>query len=121
MNLSALDEIIINSPEILEQSARDNNADEGVVLGIARFAISNGYEALSSNQKYHFENSIRHLIEDVQCSGYTHELEEYHNECDNVLGDDDLVEYYQEQGGYCESCQAQADADAHSKATFMAD
>ncbi|WGV98049.1 hypothetical protein QF117_04105 [Vibrio sp. YMD68] len=121
MNLNALNEIITNSPEILEQSARDSNADEGVVLGIARFAVGNSYESLSSNQKYHFDSAIRHLIEDVQCSGYTHELEDHHRECSNILDDNDLVEYYQDQGGYCESCQAQSDADAHSKASFMAD
>ncbi|KGJ98248.1 hypothetical protein [Pseudoalteromonas sp. ND6B] len=121
MNLNALNEIVKNSPEVLEQSARDNGSDEGVVMGIARFVIGNGYDALSSNQQYHFDNVIRHLIEDIQCSGYTHEHEEYHRECTNILDDDDLVEYYQEQYGYCESCQGQADADAHSKATFMAD
>ncbi|PSW10331.1 hypothetical protein C9J01_19175 [Photobacterium rosenbergii] len=121
MNLNALNEIVTNSPEILEQSARENKADESVVMGIALFAIGNGYDALSSNQKYHFDNSIRHLIENVQCSGYTHECEEYQQECTNILDDDNLVEYYQEQYGYCESCQGQADADAHSKATFMGD
>lgn len=121
MNLHALNELVTNNPELLEQSARENNADESTVLGIARFAIGNGYDALSSSQKYHFDNSIRHLIEDVQCSGYTHEFEEYHRECTNILDDSDLVEYYQDQYGYCESCQAQSDADAHSKATFMED
>jgi hypothetical protein len=121
MNLEALKEIIRNCPEILEESARDNGADESVVMGIAEFSSRNGYEALSENQKYHFDNAIRHLIEDVQCSGYTHELEEEHQECPNILDDDDLVEYYQNDGAYCESCQGQADADAHSKASYMAD
>ncbi|EPM7948215.1 hypothetical protein ACTQ8R_001632 [Vibrio parahaemolyticus] len=121
MNLEALDEIITNNPEILEESAVNNGSEEHIVMGIARFAIANGYEALSDNQKYHFDNSIRHLIEDVQCSGYTHEFEEEHYECTNILDDDDLVEYYQNGGGFCENCQGQADADAHSKNSFMAD
>lgn len=54
MNLEALREICKNNPEILEQSARDNKADPDTVNGIARFAIENGYEPLSVNQKYHF-------------------------------------------------------------------
>ncbi|AUI88144.1 hypothetical protein BS333_17445 [Vibrio azureus] len=121
MNLEALKEIIRNHPEILEESARDSGADESVVMGIAKFSSRNGYEVMSEHQKYHFDKSIRHLVEDVQCSGYTHEFEEEHQECLNILDDDDLVEYYQNDGGYCESCQGQSDADAHSKASFMAD
>ncbi len=89
--------------------------------GIALFAVENGYEALSDKQKYHFDNAIRPLIEDVQCDGYTHELEEVHRECENILNDADLVEYYRNDDGFCESCQAQAEADAHSKASFFRD
>lgn len=121
MNLNALREILDNSPSILEESAISNGSEESVVIGIAEYAIRNGYEALTDNQQYHFNNSIRHLIEDVQCSGYTHEFEEEHQECHNILDDEDLVEYYQEDGGYCESCQGQASSDAHSKESYMED
>ena len=65
MNLQALQEIIDNNVEILESSARDNGADENTVVGIAKYAVGNGFEKLSGNQKYHFDNCIRHLIEDV--------------------------------------------------------
>jgi len=121
MNLQALEEIIENHEKILESSAEDNNTDANVVIGIARFAVKNGFEALSNNQKYHFDNCIRHLIEDVQCSGYTHECEGVAYECINILDDSQLVEYYQEEGGYCEGCEAQASADAHSKESFFRD
>jgi hypothetical protein len=121
MNLQALEEIIENHDQILESSAEANNVDANTVIGIAKFSVRNGFEALSNNQKYHFNNCIRHLIEDVQCSGYTHECEEVSHECVNVLDDDLLVEYYQEQGGYCEGCEAQASADAHSKGSFLRD
>ena len=121
MNLEALKEIIKNNIEILETSARVNKANEATVVGIAKFAASNGYEKLSEPQKYHFDNCIRNLIEDVQCSGYNHEFEEMPRECPNVLDDDDLVEFYQNDGKYCESCEAQASADAHSKESFFRD
>lgn len=42
-------------------------------------------------------------------------------ECPNVLDDDDLVEFYQNDGKYCESCEAQASADAYSKESFFRD
>jgi hypothetical protein len=121
MNLEALKEINTNNPEILEQSARDNNTDESTIVGIALFAANNGYEKLTSSQKYHFDNCIRSLIEEVQCSGYNHEFEENPRECGATLDDEDLVEYYQQDGKYCESCEAQASADAHSKESFMRD
>jgi len=121
MNLDALKEINANNPEILEQSARDNNTNESTVTGIALFAANNGYASLSPSQKYHFDNCIRSLIEDVQCSGYNHEFEEAPRECSTILDDDDLVEYYQNDGKYCDSCEGQASSDAHSKETFMRD
>lgn len=121
MNLQALDYINKNCEEILEQASKDNKVSEAMIKGVALFAVANGYDKLSANQKYHFDETIKPLIEDVQCSGYTHELEDFHQECENTLNDDVLVEYYQNDGAYCESCQGQSDADAHTKATFMRD
>ena len=121
MNLSALKEINQNSPEILNESSRNNKADEATITGIARVAAEKGYQALSNPQKYHFDNCIRPLIEDVQCSGYTHEFDDVKSECDNYLDDEVLVEYYQLQGKYCESCEAEESADAHTKESFMRD
>lgn len=121
MNLHALKEILDINVEILEESARDNGSDENTVVGIAKYAVGNGYEKLSNPQKYHFDNCIRPFIENVQCSGYNHEFEENPRECSNTLDDDDLVEHYQQGGKYCESCEAQASSDAHSKASFFRD
>ena len=121
MNLSALKEINQNSPEILNESSRNNKADEAMITGIAAFAAENGYQALREKQKYHFDNCIRPLIEDVQCSGYTHEFDDVKRECNNYLDDEELVEYYRLQGKYCESCEAQESADAHTKESFMHD
>ena len=81
----------------------------------------NGYENLSEAQKYHFDKCIRHLIENVQCSSYNHEFEEILRECPNVLDDEDLIDYYQNDGKYCDSCEAQAADDAHSKESFFRD
>jgi len=121
MNLNALKEIIDNNVEVLKDSARGNKANESTIIGIAQYAISNGYEALSTPQKYHFDNCIRPLIENVKCPGYKHEFEEVPHDCPNILDDDDLVEYYKLDGKYCESCEGQASTDAHSKESFFRD
>jgi hypothetical protein len=121
MNLDALREINNNCSEVLEQSARNNSVDEEIIKGIASYVVINGYEALSDKQKYHFDNSIRHLIENVRCPGYTHEFEEIKKKCENILDDEVLVDFYKNDGVFCESCQGQSDADAHSKASFFKD
>ena len=121
MNLYALDFINKNCEELLEQAAAHAAVSEKDIKGIAKFAVANGYDELTPKQKFRFDQVIRPLIENVNCSGYTHELEEQHRECDSILDDDDLVKYYEEQGAFCEGCQGQSDADAHTKATFMRD
>jgi hypothetical protein len=92
MNLHALNEIINNHVEILEDTASQTNTDAATIVGIAKFAVSNGYEKLSHNQKYHFDNCIRPLIENIQCSGYNHEFDESPTECYHILDDSDLVD-----------------------------
>ena len=121
MNLEALKEILNNSVEIIEESAEDNNANKDTVVGIAKYAVINGYDNLSQSQKYHFDKSIRPLIEDVQCTGYNHEFEEVRTECTNILDEDRLIEHYRGDGEYCEQCEAQSSADAYSKESFFRD
>ena len=119
MNLGALAFINQNCEEILDQAAKENSVSEKMVKGIALFVVSNGYDKLTSDQKFRFDQVIRPLVEGVQCSGYTHELEEEHEECNSILDEDVLVEYYRSGGAYCDRCQGQSDADAHTKESFM--
>jgi hypothetical protein len=115
LNLDALKEINTNNPEILEQSAKDNDSNPETVKGIALFVVKNGYDALTANQKYHFDKSIRPLIENVKCTGYTHEFDEMPSKCSTILNDDDLVKFYQPLGFYCERCQSDESAAAHDR------
>ena len=119
MNLDALKEINTNNPEILEQLAKEKGSSPDVIKGISLHVVDHGYDALSEKQKYHFDRVIRDLIENVPCDVYTHEFDEVPNTCSAILNDEDLVEYYKHGSGYCSSCQAQADADAHSKESFF--
>jgi len=121
MNVDALKDIIKNNPEIIEESARNNSADPRAVKGIARFFIDNSYNILSNRQKYHFDKSIRPLIEDVKCEGYTHELEDIPADCDAKIKDEDLIDCYQNQEFYCDSCKEQSEYDAYRKERIFRD
>ena len=121
MNLDALKEINANCEERLVASAVDAGSDTEVVKGIALFAAKNGYDALSSNQKYHFNQVIRPLIEAVRCEGYRHEFDETPSHCEATIDDGRLVECYRSDIFYCEACEAQASADAHTKERFFRD
>ena len=112
MNLEALKVIIKKDPDILEISALENNVDENIIVNLARYVSENGYDKLSNAQQYHFNICIRHLIEDVHCSGYNDEF----GECPTILDDKDLVEYYEDDGKFCESCEAEISAEAYYEA-----
>ena len=115
MNLNALDFINKNCVELLEQSARESNAEEETIKGIARDVVANGYDELSDKQKYHFDKTIRKLIEKVPCSGFFNHYAGTRKECPAILPDENLVEYYENDNTYCESCQAEADYMAYRK------
>ena len=121
MNIDALREINANCEGRLEASAVDAGSDAEVVKGIALFVAKNGYDALSSNQKYHFDQAIRPLIEAVQCEGYRHEFDETPPHCEATIDDRRLDECYRSNIFYCDACEAQASADAHTKERFFRD
>lgn len=121
MNLNALSEILTNQVEILEESANDNGVDVETILGVARDAAANGYDQLTDKQKYRFDQTIRHLIEDVECDGYQGLYGEDDPICEAILDDDDLVECYQEDNFLCEDCRADAANDGYSRDKFMED
>lgn len=127
MNMEALQEITNNNIEILEFSARDNGDDENVIVAIARNALVVRYTNLSDKDKSHFDDCIRPLIEDVQCGGYSNEIERtfpdfVHFECTNTIPDHLLVEYYVTEGeAFCEGCEGEASDFEHSKAMALRD
>jgi hypothetical protein len=117
LNLDALKEINTNHPDILERLAKDN--DFKTVKGIALFVVQKGYDALTDDQKYHFNKSIRPLIENVKCTGYTREFDKMPSDCSTIIDDEDLVKHYQNGEPYCENCQSDESAEAHSKEKWL--
>lgn len=115
MNLEALNYINKNCPEYLDQASRESGADEKTIRGISLFIINNGYEKLSDNQKYHFDKTIRPLIEGVKCDGFYNPYSRDRHDCSAILPNENLVAYYQNDERYCESCQSEADYMAHRK------
>lgn len=121
MKIEALTPLLENNIELIEEAARDNGREEGAVVGITKQAQDRGYESLSPAQVRMFELCVRPLIEGVQCPGYTHELEDNPRECHRILDDDRLVELYTIGNTLCETCEAQASVDNHSKTSFFKD
>jgi len=119
MNFNALNEILENQEEALEGSANENGTDIDVAFGIARDAVANGYDSLSKSQKYHFDNCIRHLIENVTCDGYRGAFSEDDPHCQNVLDDDDLTDCYRQDSFLCEDCLSEASGDLYSKGRII--
>lgn len=109
MNLHALDYINKNCVEVLEQASKDSGVNEAMIKGVALFAVANGYDKLSQNQKYHFDETIRPLIENVQCSGFYNPYSGDRVDCSAILPDENLIAYYGHDETYCESCQSEAD------------
>jgi hypothetical protein len=115
MNISVLTELIDNQPEILEESAKNNNDKILAVIGIAKKVNEEGFSSLKGYQIAIFNKSIRPLIESVQCSGYTFK-DDFPPSCDSILKDeDDILEYYQDQCKYCPSCQSLWDFEENNR------
>ena len=123
MNLEALNEIVNNQENYIESAAKEAGVDEAMLIGVAKAAIGGGYDSLSPKQQYQFDNCLRPLIEDVSCVGYKHEVweEDMRTECPSTIPEERLVQAYRHDEWYCDNCQAQEDADAHSKEQFMKD
>jgi hypothetical protein len=110
MNIVALRHVVENNPELIEENvpARGNPA---AAIGVAKFLVGNNgnVEALSENQRYHYENYIRPLVENVPCSGvFGPEDEDGNGGCigNGRIDDEDLDGCYILDEMLCQECQA---------------
>ncbi|MHC8308208.1 hypothetical protein ACYZUC_01120 [Pseudomonas sp. GT1P32] len=110
MNIVALRHVVENNPELIEENvpARGNPA---AAIGVAKFLVGNNgnVEALSENQRYHYENHIRPLVENVPCSGvFGPEDEDGNGGCigNGRIDDEDLDGCYILDEMLCQECQA---------------
>jgi hypothetical protein len=121
MNLNALNEIVLNQENYLEQSAEELGLDFGAVRAAALIVNDKGIDKLKGRQVWIFNNAVRPLIENVQCEGYRGPFGEDENDCQNMIDDAELDESYANESFYCESCQGVANNDAYDRDKFMAE
>lgn len=110
MNIAALRHIVENNPELIEENvaARGNPT---AAIGVAKLLVGNqgNVDALSENQRYHYESHIRPLIENVPCDGvFGPEDEDGNGGCigSGRIDDEDLEGCYMLDEMFCQECQS---------------
>lgn len=108
MNLAALNYIIRNNPELIEENVVSGNP--AAAIAAAKILVSNGGDvaALSDAQRFHAENHVRPLVENVACDGVWGSDEESGE--DGCMGtgrisDEDLADCYASGDMLCQECQ----------------
>lgn len=109
MNLAALDHIVKNNPELIEENV-PAKADSAATLGVAKFLVGKdgNIDALTEKQRFHFDNYILPLIENVECDGvFGHDIESGEDGCvgNGRIDDEDLDDCYMIGEMLCQECQ----------------
>ncbi|PNG29064.1 hypothetical protein A1395_28675 [Pseudomonas protegens] len=103
--------------ELLKVDALHDETD--IVKGIAQRAVDYGFETLSARQ----QGVINHLLS-KECGGVT-DPGGYHNNCQAVLTDQDLVNATTNSGYFgdwlCEDCRNESDGYDRERERFMAE
>ncbi|WP_104911932.1 hypothetical protein [Pseudomonas sp. LG1D9] len=109
MNLSALDHIVKNNPELIDENV-PAKADSAATLGVAKLVLGNGgnVDALTDKQRFHFDTYILPLIENVECDGvFGPDMENGEDGCvgSGRIDDEDLEGCYIMDEMLCQECQ----------------
>jgi hypothetical protein len=112
MNLAALIHIVGNSPELIENNV-PAGVDTATTLGVARRLIGLGgdVDALTHNQRHHYDSYIRSLVENVACDGvFGFDPDTGHDTCagNGRIDDEDLEGCYVLDEMLCQVCQGVA-------------
>jgi hypothetical protein len=118
MSLEVLELIFNNCPEKIEQLAEENkvkNVDVSLRLADLLGRGKKTLEELTDAQMYHFEKTMRPLIENVPCDGVLGIIEnddgEYVDTCNGngYIDEESLLISYQEDDFKCQICRFDAD------------
>ena len=109
MNLAALDHIVKNNPELIEENV-PAKTDSATTVGIAKLVVANGgnVDALTDKQRFHFDSYILPLIENVACDGvFGPDMENGEDDCvgSGRIDDEDLEGCYIMDEMLCQECQ----------------
>ncbi len=109
MNLEVLAFIVDSAPEKIEELAGSEKVDSAASIGVAKALIGNGgnVEALSAKQKFHYENCIAPLIENVACDGVIGYHEDGSDTCsgNGYIDEESLLASYMEDDFKCQLCR----------------
>jgi hypothetical protein len=108
VNVSVLKYIIENIPEKIENYAQEASYDPSITLGVAKRIIRNDGNIflLSDKQKFHYENFLKPLLEDVQCEGVFGK-----DTCtgNGLIDDESLLISYMDDEFLCQLCRHDRD------------
>ncbi|MEN4235611.1 hypothetical protein [Serratia marcescens] len=106
MNLEALDHIVSNEVEIIEDAARTAGVKASSAVGISKQVVAEKTDKnLTDDQRYVFDRAVRPLIENIICSGNWNQFDE-DPQCGNPIPESQLYDYYANDETLCESCQS---------------
>lgn len=108
--IKTLQSIVDDNKELITDLAKANNvSNPNASIGIAEFLVANtdNFSNMSANQKYHYENAIEPLINDVPCEGM---IGEYHS-CRGTgfIDEENLLWAYRDQDMRCQECIGEKD------------
>lgn len=106
MNFAALNHIVENNPELIEENV-PAGGNAAAAVGVARrlLGINGNVDGLTENQRYHYENYIRPLIENVSCTGIFSSEGEDGCVGGGTIDDEDLEGCYILDEMLCQECQ----------------
>lgn len=108
--IEILKSIVDDNKELIIDLAKANkisNLDASIGVANLLIADSNNFSKMSSNQKYHYENAIEPLINDVPCEGMIGD----YSVCvgNGLINEENLVWAYRYQDMRCQACIGEKD------------
>lgn len=108
MNIAALIHIVENNPELIEGEV-PAGIHSATTIGVAKSLIGKkgNVEELTENQRYHYVNFIRPLVENVVCDGVFGPEDEGGDGCigNGRIDDGDLAGCYIADTMLCQQCR----------------
>ena len=103
--IEILKSIVDDNKELIIDLAKSNNIpNSDASVGVAKFLIADAgnFSKMSKDQKYHYENIIEPLINDVPCEGMIGEYDSCRGT--GFIDEENLVWAYRDQDMRCQEC-----------------
>lgn len=106
---NVLEHILCSNEELITDTAKENGVNNSdASIGVAQFLIGDpeNFSKMSKNQKYHYDNAIKPLINNVPCDGMLGTHEDGSSSCigNDYIEEDNLLIAYQTDDMRCQQC-----------------